>query len=220
MKKDFLAHKVFIFDFDGTLVDTVESCMVCLKKLINHLHVEYKVDQLCDNLMGPTLDEIIVRLFPNVTKEQKIELIGEFLNIYNADPISRTFLYPGIREFLELLEENEKVLFVATNKPLEPTIKLIDHYFPELFCNIMTPDAFKGKKLTKDEMIIHFMHDYDIKQDEVVMVGDSRHDMEAAHKAGVSFAFASQGYETEKMAICQQADFVIGDYAKLVAELK
>ena len=205
----------FIFDLDGTLVNSSNEVLLCFKKAFEASDVKIDETRLNTDVIGPPLVEIIKLIAPDLKSEEKIkEVMQKFRQIYDNDENDITDFYDGIYEFLLNLKKSNKKIFLATFKPMLPTIRIVKKLKLNMFEDIYTIDKF-GEKMSKTEMIEDILKKYNLKREETAMIGDALTDMAAAKEAGVKAIAALWGYEADKEKLKSCADFAINNIREL-----
>lgn len=178
-----MKFKGIIFDVDGTLTSTNELIFesfrfVCKKYLNKHL-----TDADIISLFGPPEDVILKEWY----KEQFEAAKKDYYDFYSNNH-SMAELYPGIKDILIELKNKNILLGVFTGKgrlAAEITLKKLSVF--EYFDMIITGDDVEKHK-PSGEGIIKFLEKFNLKKNEVLMIGDSVHDILAAREAGVKIA--------------------------------
>ena len=206
----------YIFDFDGTLINSQKDVFLSFQKAFEK--VDYPIDKtrLNPDIIGPPLREIIKLIAPELTDDKFIDKICSiFREIYDNDPNDNTFMYNGVFDYLTKLKENKKRIFMATFKPMTPTLMLVKKMgIEKFFDDIYGIDKFE-KNITKDEMIKNIIDKYKLNKQETVMIGDAATDMIAAHKAGINGIGVLWGYGQDKTPLTKNADYVIKNIYEL-----
>ena len=113
-------------------------------------------------------------------------------------------LIPGVPALLERLKAAGKTLLVATSKPEDFSVRILEHfdlikYFDFVAGSTMSSNlSADGGRTTKAEVIRHVLTSNNITDtSEVIMVGDRRHDVEGAAEhniktIGVLFGYGSR----------------------------
>ena len=209
----------FIFDLDGTIINSSDEVMECMYKAF--CRADYIVDKtkLTSNLIGPPLNIIISNIAPELKDEKKLsEIMLNFREIYDNDKNDISIVYDDVRKTLGFLKESGCRLFMATFKPKKPTFRIIKQFNLHYFEDIYTVDKFETP-MTKDEMIKDIIQKYNLKKDETVMVGDAISDIQAAHLVGIKAVGALYGYGDNKTELINSADILIENIGELCQKL-
>lgn len=191
----------YIFDLDGTLVDSSQEVLLCFKKAFAVSGIKIDETRLNSDVIGPPLIDIIKLIAPDLKDENKInEVMQKFRQIYDYDENDITSFYNGVFEFLQKLKKENKKIFLATFKPMLPTQRIVKRMQLDMLDDIYTIDKF-GEKITKAEMIEDIIKKYGLKKEETLMIGDAINDMKAANSAGIRGIAALWGYEPDKEAL-------------------
>ncbi len=140
------------------------------------------------------------------------------MKIYNADPCAETRLYAGIQAFLDWGLAQGKTMICVTNKPEQPARRIVEalgvaHYFAD----VIGGDRFEQRK-PHPRQLLHCAEYYQAEKAQVLMVGDSSNDVEAARRAGIDCIAVSYGYNHgENIRDCQP-QLVVDDLRELLAQ--
>jgi phosphoglycolate phosphatase len=190
--------KGYIFDLDGTLLDTLDD----LTFATNHVLLQYGYAQKTREEVRYLVGEGIKRLLEKATGHraqsgQMEEMVGVFMEYYGSHLIVNTRAYAGIHQMLETLVSLNIPLAVFSNKSHEFTVQLIRHFFQDIpFCMI------EGKREnvpakpdpTGALCIIEAMK---LPAAEVAFVGDTRTDMETSVNSGTFPIGVTWGFRPE-----------------------
>jgi HAD superfamily hydrolase (TIGR01549 family) len=201
----------FIFDVDGTLTSTnqliFDSFNFIAKKYLNKTFTDEEIVAM----FGPTEDVILKEWCGDKYEEARKEYYK-----YYSDNQWKAKLYPGIKEILDYLKSKNYPLGIFTGKGREATMitlkKLeVDHYFDL----IVTGDDVVNHKPSA-EGILKFVNHFKLKNERVLMIGDSVSDVKASKEAGIIVASALwDSYAHDKVKTLQ-SDY----YFYSVEELK
>lgn len=202
------AFENYIFDLDGTLVNSSEEVLLCLRKAFAQAGVEFEADKMTSDVIGPPLKQIMQNLAPDIREEEMTQVMSNFRRIYDYDAEDISVLYPDIEDLLKTLKSGGKRLFIATFKPQIPTLRLVEKFFPNTFEDVYTIDKF-GQPITKEEMIKDIVSKYGLEKSKTVMIGDAPSDVMAGKNAGVNTIGVLWGYGSDKTKLIECADCVI-----------
>lgn len=177
-------YKLIIFDWDGTLMDSVSKIVFSMQATALVLNLTPPTFEEGKNIIGLSLEKAIHILFPGCSKEQNIRIESEykhqFLHVNNtASP-----LFDYAHELLMHLKEKNKIITIATGKArpgLNRVIELskLDGVFDA------TRSTTECKSKPDPEMILTLLAEFNIKPSDAVMIGDTSFDMEMAQRANI-----------------------------------
>jgi phosphoglycolate phosphatase len=194
--------QLIIFDFDGTLVDTLEIMV----KIVNRLAPEFGYQPLdvdrVSNLKYLTPWEVIKLLqvslwkLPFILRRVKQEFKTEVGNVR---------LFPGILELLQSLRSNNYRLGIVSSNAEGNIRSLLRLYGIEhLFEFVITASTFgKGRAIAK------VMRQDGLDRSDVIYIGDEIRDIQAAKSIGIRVVAVSWGFNEPTTLIHQQPDLLI-----------
>jgi phosphoglycolate phosphatase len=214
-------RQVILFDLDGTLVDSAADLYRAMNMSLNALQLPFVTEAQVRNWIGKGTSLFCESVLKHLTGElepaQHQQLLTTFLNIYNAEPCVDTLPFKGIMEFLDWGKAQGKTLVCVTNKPELPARGILDglnmsHYFDDCIGG----DRFAERK-PHPRQLLHCVDHYGVTKDQVLMIGDSSNDVEAARRAGIDCIVVSYGYNHgENIADCQPQQ-IVDDLRELLA---
>ena len=197
----------FLFDLDGTLVDTAPDLMNAHNYVMKKYGYPTKSTSEIRNLVGQGAGAMIGRSIWGQAKEEfgkindqkiKDEMVKEFIDFYGKNIIKESTLVIGVIEFLKWCKEKKISMAVCTNKQEHLAIDLLKkigiyNYF-EYVAGVNTFSYCKPdpRHLTS---IIEIL-DGDIKK--TLMFGDSETDANAAKAASIPVILLENGYTEKK----------------------
>lgn len=206
--------KVIIFDFDGTIADSLGV----LVDISNRLAVQfgYKQTSLAElaQIQNLTSREIIkqsgISIFkvPFLLKKVKAELSSE---------IETLSLFPGMKEALiELHQLGNKLVIISSNSKANIIAFLEHNNLADIFYYIYSGSTIFGK----DKVINRFIRQENIDIEDVIYVGDETRDIESAKKSKVIAIAVSWGFNSKEVLAKQHPDFLIKQPSELIDILK
>ena len=189
--------KLFIFDLDGTLLDTVAD----LGNSCNHVFTEagfptHPIDAYY-KFVGNGIAKLIERALPaeEATAENIEKLLPPFRAYYNLHMADDTKPYRGVCELLAELQQKGVAIAVASNKYQAATENLVKKYFPEI--NFVAVFGQRDNVPVKpDPAIVRDIQQAAGTEDtaEIIYIGDSLVDLNTAKNSNVEFAAVTWGF--------------------------
>lgn len=169
--------KGIIFDFDGTIADTLPAIFTGFRYCLQtHLGREFS-DQEIEALFGPTEEGLIKRLVPDRWQSCYADYLSEYRRSHPIKP------FPDLEQALILLQQAGVRLAIGTGKGKGSLLVSLDivglgHYFELL-------EVGSEQGAVKPEIIARILNTWELAANEVAYVGDAVYDVGAARKAGV-----------------------------------
>lgn len=208
--------KTYLFDFDGTLVDSMPSYANMMKRILDENNISY----------GEDLIKIITPLGFMGTAKYFMEQLGVKMSIEElAQKMGEGAIYDytynipaknNVEKVLKELKQKGASLNVLTASPhitLDPCLKRLGLY--DLFDNVWSCDDFNTTKADPD-IYVKAASKMGVSVDKVLFLDDNLNADKTAKKAGMKvcgvYDDSSKEYEEEMKQIC---DFYIYDFNEL-----
>jgi len=187
--------KTVIFDLDGTLINSAPAILTGLEKAIKKSGL-LPVLPLDSSLVGPPLKEAIQKLVGSRADIDIDALISAFKTYYDNEGFKASAPYPGVPEMLCQLKKLNIEIYLATNKRIVPTLKIIDYLdLTSLFNGIYAIDKFAESPFpNKAAMIRALIKAECIEKAYAIYVGDRIEDLEASFDNGIGAILVNWGY--------------------------
>ncbi len=172
--------KLFIWDFDGTLVDSYPYSSSCMLRAIR----DFGFDATYAEIMEHMLDTISACLKHFTEKFQIPELSDRFWSYYKVGPDEPVILFEGVKAVLERIEELGGVNLIFTNRN-ESIFSMLEKagiagYFREVVTAVHPNFAWKPAP----DAIEYLMRAHGGTVDDTVMIGDRICDLSSGWNAG------------------------------------
>ena len=181
----------FIFDFDGTLVDSEQAIYQCFKSITKQL-APHRIDHSKKILIGPPLKDTASEILGPENQDSLDKFVQLFIKMHDEQVIQHTQPYPNVNQVLKKLHIENIPMAVATNKRSAPTLKLIDHFRWNDYFHYIECSNSDEKIRNKEEMIRKILLDDSFK--DAYFVGDTLGDAKAAKNNNLRFIRALYGY--------------------------
>ncbi len=201
--------KAFVFDLDGTLLDTIETITYYLNRTLTRHNIEPVSSEECKRFVGSGARVLIERAlrYRGIDDAAITErLLSEYRPDYDSDPYHLTTVYPGISELLDSLTSRGMAIAVISNKPDTATKMAARFFFGDRFS--VCRGAKDGVPLKPaGEAIGDLPEILGCRADEICYVGDSEVDVKFASEFGAGKCIAVLwGFRSREELICAGAD--------------
>ena len=178
--------KAIFFDIDGTLVDTNDLHARAWDEAFRHFGVELPYAAIRGQI-GKGGDNLIPALLPRDLVERKQEEIEEYRSeLFKRDYLAQATPFPGVRALFERLRhEGVRVLLASSahGEEVEHHIELLG--VADLIDDTTSADDVEHSKPDPDIFGAALAKVAGLGPSEVLVVGDTPYDIEAAGKLGI-----------------------------------
>ena len=180
-------YKVYIFDLDGTLLDTLGDLAAAVNyALREHGMPEHSIDDV-RRFVGNGVRKLMERAIPDGTANPEFEAtFATFRQYYMAHSLDTTRPYDGIPETLAALKTRGCRLAVVSNKMMAATQELCHYFFPDTIEVAIGENEAEGiRKKPAPDTVFTALRQLGVGKDDAVYVGDSDVDLETARQSGL-----------------------------------
>ena len=196
MKGSVASRRLVLFDFDGTIADTLPGITSTARRVL--LERGYPEEDLGDlsRLVGPPFPQAFSLVY-GVSRDEAEAITARYREIYAAGGPTLWPAFAGIAGLLDNLRAEGRRVAVASAKRQE----MVDHALAdEGIINLF--DVARGKRDdrlgSKDAVIAAVLSDMGVSPDDAVMVGDRKYDVEAASANGIPCVGVLYGHTCER----------------------
>ena len=192
---DFTQIKTWLFDLDGTLIDSNSAVVECMKKTALDMGGEVTDEQVLRSSFGRGLMNTIG---PWVPAGKVDEALKKYLENFPRYVQANLRMYQGALELLELLKSRQMPMAVITGNmqaECDGIYEKLDlaKYFPVTIC----ADTIPFQK-PSPEPVLEALKRLGQQLEGAVFIGDSEHDIRAGRLAGVITIAVRGGSSTEE----------------------
>ncbi len=194
-------YRLLIFDWDGTLMDSIGTIVDCTLAAFEGLDdVEPPAPDRIRESVGLGLVETMRHHFPDWDDEHSTRLVENYKRLWRADYKDRVSLFPGSFEVVEQLHAAGYLLGVATAKGRAGLERELDATaLRRFFHATRTVDEAPSKPAPG--MLLGLFAELDVRPDEALMIGDTSFDLAMATNAGCAgLGVLSGGQRLEHLA--------------------
>ena len=183
----------FIWDLDGTLLDSYEAILSGIEETFAQFAIPYDKEKVREFILKYSVQD----LFVQVAEERKLDV--KVLNQVRAQSLAeknaQVVLMPGARDVLAWAEESGIQQFVYTHKGDNALTILRDLDLESYFTEILTSQSGFARK-PSSEAATYLIDKYQLNPDNTYYIGDRTLDVEFAQNSGIqSLNFLESTYE-------------------------
>ena len=208
----------FLFDLDGTLVDSVPDLAKALNLMLSDYNLPTYEEAKVRHWVGNGARVLVERGLSGNTKinhafnQVEVDIaLDKFLFCYRTLETKSTVLYDGVAATLKTLKAHGCTLALVTNKPSEFIEPILTS-----FSFTIGGDTLLEKK-PSPLPLMHACEKLGVLPSECVMVGDSKNDILAAKAANIKSRGLTYGYNYGESIATYQPDWVFDSFSDILS---
>ncbi|OOZ87728.1 phosphoglycolate phosphatase [Bacillus cereus] len=182
-----------------------------LKKVgIEELHISE-----LDSFIGPPIQQSFVERY-NMNEGEVERAVFYFREYLKQSGLFENNVYEGILNLLQQLKNSGNRLFIATSKPTIFAEQVIEHFQLTNYFEDIIGSNLDGTRIKKEEIIAHILQtNEELNKEEIVMIGDRKHDIIGANQNGIASIGVLYGYGSETELTEMGATHIANDVKEL-----
>jgi len=219
-------YKTFIFDLDGTLLDTLQDLANSVNyALQQHRMPTHSLDDI-RRFVGNGVRRLMERAIPDGAENPDFEAVfADFRQYYMHHSLDTTRPYDGIPEVIRELKGRGCRLAVVSNKMMAATRQLVAHFFPEIDVAIGEHEAAGIRRKPAPDTVFEALRQLaannpqsaNSQQPTAVYVGDSDVDILTAHNSGIPCISVLWGFRDRDFLLAHGATTLISTPSELLS---
>lgn len=206
-----------LFDLDGTLTDSrLGITRSWAAALVAH---GYRAPDLAalERHIGPPTREVAAELLGTRDAAAIEALVATYRERFSSVGLFENQVYPGVEALLSQLSAAGYALFICTSKPAVYARRIAEHFgFMPWLRGVYGPEL-DGTRGEKTELLAHLVACEGITPARAVLIGDRRHDVEAARHVGLQHIGVLYGFGTADELRAAGADRLCASVADIAA---
>lgn len=189
-------YRAVLFDLDGTLTDSGPGIMNCVQYALEKIGRPEPDVQKLRVFVGPPMIRQFMD-YAGIDEDEARQAVVYYRERYVPTGIFENSVYPGMSELLAFLKAKGYKVAVASSKPEFMVKTVLEHFELLQYFDELVGAAPDGSLTDKADVIREAMRRLGIpdeRKKEVLMIGDTRYDVEGAGKAGVDCVAVAYGY--------------------------
>jgi len=193
---------LLVFDWDGTLMDSVASIVACMQRAAGDLDLPQLSEERVRRTLGLGLRDCMVALGLEDAEPLWDQLVERYRHHWFSSFRELPVLFPGAEAALRGLAARGYLLAVATGKSRRGLDRDLESAGLEGFFHA-TRTVDEARSKPHPQMLLDLMEELGASPRATLMVGDTTYDLEMASSAGAAaVAVASGGHPTEDLLRC------------------
>ncbi|KAA8996365.1 phosphoglycolate phosphatase [Affinibrenneria salicis] len=214
------AIRALAFDLDGTLVDSAPGLAAALDMALQAQFLPAAGEALVSTWIGNGADILVERALrwanADITPARLAETRAQFDQFYARTVEAGSKLFPQVEETLAQLARQGFPLGIVTNKPTPFVAPLLESLgISAYFSLIIGGDDVVVKKPHPAPLYL-VLGKLGLRAGELLFVGDSRNDIQAAQAAGCVSAGLTYGYNYGEAIALSHPDYILERFADIL----
>lgn len=213
------SYELIIFDWDGTLVDSLGYVVECVEKAIAETGLKSPPAADIRKHIGRSATEVLQTIFPDESKITLNQIIENYRKHFFSANEDRIRLFAGVHETLHQLHNAQYTLAIATGKGRRGLItELAATQLTSLFSASRTADDAQSKP--HPQMVLELLDELQIPAHKALVIGDTTYDILMAKNAGVeAIAVTYGGHSIDELKEAEPKGY-INEFASITQYLK
>jgi phosphoglycolate phosphatase len=188
-----------VIDLDGTMLHTAPDFLVAVNRMRAELGLADLDIETITHFVGKGTENLMRRVLgvdydAAGVEEHFPRALASYQKHYLAINGDHATLYPGVREGLEALQAKGLRLACVTNKPIAFALPLLEKTGLRRYFDLVYGGDSLPKKKPDPYPLLKVCEDFGLQPPQVVAIGDSSNDAEAARAAGCRVLNVPYGY--------------------------
>lgn len=204
-----MQFKLLVFDFDGTIADTLEDSL----QVLNQLAEEFRFQPLRPEDVERAKDMTLAQLirFLRIPKRKIPILLGRGRKLLR-ERIESAPLCAGMGDTIRRLSEDGWQMGILTSNSAENVEAFLRTHELEYFQFISSVSRLTGKH----KFIRAILRTFSLRADQILFIGDETRDVKAARKARVPMAACTWGFNSQSALTRFEPEFLVKEPAELL----
>ena len=199
MPIDASSFRLLVFDWDGTLMDSIGTIVACTQAAVREVGLKEVCDETIRGTIGLGLRETMGVLSPGGDEEIHARILEGYRKHWAATYRDLPLLFAGAGEMLESLAAEGYLLAIATGKSRRGLDYALEQTrLREVFHATRTADESFSKP--HPQMLLDILGELGVAARDALMIGDTTYDLEMARGARMeAVAICSGGHGREEL---------------------
>lgn len=190
-----MKYRLIVFDWDGTIIDSASTIAECIREAARDMKLPVPSVEQASHVIGLGLHDSLRMAVPELQAHQYPEFVAHYRRHFLAGEDSMG-LFPGMKELLSRFSASHS-LAIATGKSRRGLDRALaatglGPYFAASRC------ADETHPKPHPAMLLELMDELGFSRNQILMIGDTTHDLEMARAAEVDSLAVTYGAHPEQ----------------------
>lgn len=211
-------YDLIVFDWDGTVMDSTGVIAGSIQAACRDLGLPVPSDEDARHVIGLGLVQALRHAVPSAPESMYEPLADRYRHYFLAQDMNIP-LYAGARETIGELHTSGYLLGVATGKSRAGLDRVLDASGMRAYFHA-TRTADQTFSKPHPAMLLEIMDELGVSAARTLMIGDTTHDIELAHNAGVEAVAVGHGAHPPEQLHALSPRALVNDFTELRDWLK
>lgn len=190
--------RLAIFDFDGTLFDSIHDVLICFNEALAVHGFPPLTRQELIPCLGGNIDEIVSLVLRDNSSPQNVEKLKKtYLDLYYSSKKELTVPFPKAHGLLRKLQDDGVLLAVNSNRLSDSLQSFVNNFFADIDFVLIEGHNLTDPSKPHPYGVLKIIRKADVLPDEAIYIGDSATDIATAKNAGIDCVVVRWGYGSE-----------------------
>jgi phosphoglycolate phosphatase len=208
-------YEIILFDLDGTLTDPKVGITSSVQYALRKMGIyEENIEKLTPFIGPPLLNSFME--FYQMSDEEAKQAIVYYREYFSVAGLYENKVYSGMEELLCNLHKQKKMLIVATSKPTEFSVKILEYFNLLQYFTAIIGSNLDGTRTDKGDVIEFALTSQNIAEcSKIVMVGDRKYDIIGAKTNGIAAIAVTYGYGSHDELVFAEPNYIVSSVEEL-----
>ena len=210
-------YDLIVFDWDGTIMDSTAVIVRSIQQAARDLGLPVPADSIASHVIGLGLSDALSMAVPQLQRTDYPRMVERYVAHWRTHE-DDLVLFPGVRDLLAELRQQQYLLAVATGKSRTGLDRSLAHgALAGAFDWTRCADETRSKP--HPQMLFELMGRFAVPPERTLMIGDTTHDSQMATNAGVPAVSVTYGAHPRAQLETLAPRVVVDSVAELSAWL-
>ena len=209
--------KLYIFDFDGTLFDSVNDVVICFNKTLEMHNFPTLTKEEYLERLGGNIDEIVSLILKDKNTPENMDLVkNTYEKMYDYSKKENTIPFPKVKDILCELQERGILLAINSNRKTDSIRYYVEKFFSSVDFLSIEGHNLEYPSKPNPRGVENILELSGVSKSETLYIGDSITDIRTSKNAGIDCVIVTWGYGDEKIVENEYPIKIIDDVDDLL----